>query len=142
MTRSSSHSAVAMMRRSILWTAPVALGCLIIAAAVAGLPGAIGATLGATIVGIFFMSSPLVLGPIAKVSPQLSMVVALTFFMTKVVALVALVVVLLNPDGIGQHVHEASLGGTLIVCTIALTAMQLVVAKRSRQTLYDLDSES
>lgn len=141
MTRPAGHSPVALMRRSILWTTPIALGCVLVSAAVAGLPGVFGAAIGAAVVFVFFMSSPLVLGPIATVSPQLSMVVALTFFGTKVIALVALVVVLLNPEGMGRHLHEGSLGGTLIVCTIALTAMQLLTAKRSRQPLYDLDSE-
>ncbi len=135
------QSAMKLMWRSIVWTMPVAAACIVVAVFVIGADGALGAAVGAAVVFVFFVSSPLVLGPVTAVSPHLSLVVAMTFFVTKAVALVAVMVVLVDDDGVGKNVHRGALGITLIVCTLALTVMQVRMATKSRQLLYDLDSE-
>lgn len=130
-----------LVRKSLLPALVVAVICMAIAGATAGGKGVIGAAVGAIIVLLFFASSPLALGPVTKVSPQLSVIVALVFFFTKIVALVALMVVLLDPAGVGKQLDKNALGGTVIVSTLAWTVFQIRAATKTRQPLYDLDSD-
>lgn len=130
-----------LVRKSLLPAFIVAIVCMTVAGATVGEKGVVGAAVGAIIVLLFFASSPLALGPVTKVSPHLSVLVAVTFFCTKIVALVALMVVLLDPEGVGEHLDKAALGGTIIVSALAWTVFQIRAATRSRQPLYDLDSD-
>lgn len=130
-----------LVRKSLFPALIVAVICMAVAGATAGEKGVVGAAVGAVIVLLFFASSPLALGPVTKVSPHLSVLVALTFFITKIVALVALMVVLLDPEGVGKHLDKNALGGTVIVSTLAWTVFQIRAATRTRQPLYDLDSD-
>jgi ATP synthase protein I len=129
---------MSLLRSSILPALVVTVICAIVAGLTAGEEGVYGALVGGVIVCVFFASSPLALGPVTKVSPQLSVLVAMVFFLTKVVALVALFVVVLGPEGIGDHIDDAALGTTVIVTTLAWTALQIRAARHSRQPLYDL----
>lgn len=130
-----------LVRKSLLPAFIVAIICMAVAGATVGEKGVVGAAVGAVIVLLFFASSPLVLGPVTKVSPHLSLLVAMIFFFTKVVALVAIMVVLLDPEGVGNHLDKAALGGTIIVSTLTWTVFQVRAATKSRQPLYDLDSD-
>ena len=128
------------VRKTLLPAFVVAVICMAVAGVTAGGRGVVGAAVGAIIVLLFFSSSPLALGPVIKVSPHLSLLVALVFFFTKIVALVALMVVLLDPEGIGKQLDKNALGGTVIVSTLAWTVFQIRAATKTRQPLYDLDS--
>lgn len=130
-----------LVRRSLLPTFVVALVCMGVANVTVGEKGVVGAAVGAAIVLLFFASSPLALGPVTKVSPHLSVLVALMFFFTKIAALVALMAIILDPAGVGKHLDKGALGGTVIVSTLAWTLFLLRAATKSRQPLYDLDSE-
>lgn len=130
-----------LVRKSLLPAFVVAVICMAVAGVTAGGKGVVGAAVGAIIVLLFFASSPLALGPVTKVSPHLSLLVALVFFFTKVVALVALMAVLLDPEGVGKHLDKFALGGTVIVSTLAWTVFQIRTATKTRQPLYDLDSD-
>jgi ATP synthase protein I len=130
-----------LIRKSLFPALVVAVLCMAVAGATAGAKGILGAVVGAVIVLLFFASSPLALGPVTKVSPHLSVLVALTFFFTKIVALVALMVVIFDPQGFGKNLDTGALGGTVIVSTLAWTVFLIRAATKSRQPLYDLDSE-
>lgn len=131
-----------LMRTSILPVLAITAVCAVVAAFTAGADGVWGALAGGVMVCVFFASSPMALGPITKVSPQLSLAIAMTFFMTKVVALVALMSVLLDVNGLGQHLDKRALGVTVIVTTLAWTFLAIHAAQRVRQPLYDLDDGS
>lgn len=62
----------------------------------------------------------------------------MTFFLTKVVALVAVMSLLLDEDGLGRHLDERALGVTVIVTTLAWTFLLIRAAQRTREPLYDL----
>lgn len=130
-----------LIAKSWLPALVVSLVCMAVAGIAVGGAGVAGAAAGAVIVSVFFASSPLVLGPILKVTPHLSVSVALTFFFTKVVALVALLYVVVNPDGAGKNIDANALGGTVIVCTLVWTVLQIRAATKSRTPMYDLDSD-
>lgn len=130
-----------LIRRSLLPAVVVAVVCMTVAGIAGGGKGVTGAVIGAVIVALFFASSPLALGPVTKVSPHLSVVVALMFFFTKVVALLALMIVVLDTKGIGKHLDERALGITVIISTLAWTFAMVRASTKVRLPLYDLDSE-
>lgn len=116
--------------------------CAVVAGVSAGGEGVLGAVVGGVVVCVFFVSSPAALGPITKVSPHLSLLVAMTFFLTKIIALLALFTVLFDRDGLGSRLDAESLGGTVIVTTLAWTLLQIRAARRVRLPLYDLGDTS
>lgn len=127
------------VRKTLPWVLAVVAVCAAVAAAAEGRPGAVGALLGGLLVCVFFASSPAALGPITKVSPQLSLLVAMLFFLTKVVALLALFTVLSESAAFAEHVHAKSLAGTVVIATLAWTFFQIRAAKNQRIPIYDLD---
>ena len=127
-----------LLRSSILPSLVVIVVCAAVAAFTVGTEGVWGALVGGVMVGVFFASSPIALRRITKVAPQLSLAVAMTFFLTKVIALVALMTVLLDPDGLGRHLDKRALGVTIIVTTLAWTFLQILASQRERLPLYDL----
>lgn len=130
-----------LLRSSVVPALALTLVCALVAGIGRGSEGTVGALIGGAVVCLFFVSSPFALGPITKVSPQLSLLVAMIFFATKILALLALFVVVLGPEGIGDRVDDPSLGVTVILTTLAWTFFQIRGARRSRQPLYDLDDE-
>jgi ATP synthase protein I len=116
--------------------------CAAIAGAVRGGDGAAGAVVGGVVVCLFFLSSRVALEPLTKASPQSSLLAAVVFYATKVVALLALFTVLLDPDGAGARLDEKSLGATVIITTIAWTTLQIRAARRARIPLYDLGDKA
>ncbi|MBC7632470.1 hypothetical protein [Aeromicrobium sp.] len=129
---------MSLLRHSVLPALGVTLVCAVVAAFVVGAQGVGGALVGGVMVCVFFASSPIVLGPISKVSPHLSLAVAMTFFLTKIIALVALMTVLLDPEGLGRHLDRKALGVTVIVTTLAWTFLRVLASTRERVPLYDL----
>lgn len=112
--------------------------CAVVAAFAAGPPGLLGAVVGGVIVVVFFGSTPAVLGPVAKADPRLSLLFAMVFFLTKVVALVALFVVLRGAAGPDGAIDPESVSVTVIVTTLALLAGRIFDATRERTPTYDL----
>ena len=113
--------------------------CIVLAAVFAGVPGAVGAAIGGVIVVAFFGSTPAMLGPIAKTSPGLSLLFAMIFFLTKVVALVALFFVLSRAVESGSQIDPKSVSLTVIAVTMVWLVAKLVDATRDRTPIYDLD---
>lgn len=116
--------------------------CTVVAGLVVGAPGFWGAVVGAVIVVGFFASTPAVLGPVAKADPRLSLLFALVFFLTKVVALVALFVVLSRAADDGGALDAESVSVTVIVTALAQIAARIVDATRDRTPTYDLPVDS
>jgi len=115
--------------------------CAIVGGVTAGREGALGAAAGGLLVCLLFLSNPVALGPVTKVVPQASVLVALTFFTTKILVLVAALSILLDEDGLGRHFDTMALGATVIVTTLAWVALLIRAARRRRQPLYDLRTE-
>ncbi|MRJ76735.1 hypothetical protein GEV29_09320 [Aeromicrobium sp. SMF47] len=127
------------LRTVVLPTLVVTALCAVVAGLREGGDGVAGALVGGVIVCLFFASSPAALGPVTKVSPHLSLIVAMMFFLTKVIALLALFSVLFDRDGVGAHLDGRSLGATVIVATLAWTFLQVRASQRARIPTYDLD---
>lgn len=129
---------MSLIRGSLLPALIATIVCIIVGGVTSGGKGAVGALLGALIVAGFFASSPAMLGPITKVSPHLSLLVALTFFFTKVIALVALMIVILDRNGIARHLNKSVLGATIIAMTLVWTFSMVRASTKSRQPYFDV----
>ena len=112
-----------------------------VCATVSGLPGLYGALIGSALVAAFFISSLLVLGPTKRISPTLTMLIAMLLYGAKVVALVVFMVFLFQPGGIGESLDRESLAGTVVALTLVWTVLEIRAATKSRQLLYDLNGE-
>ncbi len=108
------------------------------AAIVAGSEGALGAAVGGALAIAFFASTPAVLGPMTRVTPGMSLLVALMFFATKMLGLLAVLVVLLDPDVLGLRLDEAALGASVLAVALTVTVGRVVAHRSNRQLLYDL----
>jgi ATP synthase protein I len=129
---------VSALRQTVLPALLLTAVCAVVAGFAKGGDGAAGAAVAGVLVVLFFLSSPLALGPVTKVSPQISLLVAMIFFVTKVVALLAVFTVLLDRDGLGAHLDEKAFGSSVIVVTLGWTVLQIRAARRVRLPLYDL----
>lgn len=130
-------------RRLAPWAALAAIAvCSVVAAVVAGGAGLLGALVGGAIVLLFFAATPAVLGPVAKATPALSLLFAMIFFFTKVVALLALFVVLRRSSGESGAIDAESVSVTVIVTTLAWLVLRVVDASRERLPVYDVPDAS
>ncbi|MFS0886739.1 hypothetical protein [Aeromicrobium sp. 179-A 4D2 NHS] len=126
-------------RRLAPWGALAAIAvCAVVAALVAGGPGLLGALIGGGVVMLFFGATPTVLGPVAKATPTLSLLFAMIFFVTKVVALLALFLVLQRSAGESGPIDPESVSVTVIATTLAWLFLRVLDATRERTPVYDL----
>lgn len=127
-------------RRKVLpyVVAAVLAVCAVVATVVVGAPGLWGALAGGAVVVGFFASTPAILGPVVKADPRLSLMFAVVFFVTKVIALIALFVVLKRAAGTGGVFDPESVAVTVIVTTLAWLAARIVDSTRERTPTYDL----
>ncbi|GAA3545866.1 hypothetical protein AFL01nite_24280 [Aeromicrobium flavum] len=130
-------------RRLTPWAAAVTIGaCALVAALVVGSEGLLGALVGGAIVAIFFGATPAVLGPVAKQTPGLSLLFAMIFFVTKVVALLVLFVVLQGAAGVDGAIDAESVSVTVIATTLVWLAVRVFDSTRERTPMYDLPDAS
>lgn len=115
--------------------------CAVVAGVVVGSPGVVGALVGGVIVLAFFGATPAVLGPVVKQTPALSLMFALIFFFTKVVALFALFVVLRRSSGDSGALDPESVSVTVIATTMVWLGARVVDATRERTPIYDLPEQ-
>lgn len=115
--------------------------CAVVAGVVVGTEGVVGALIGGVIVLAFFGATPTVLGPVTKATPALSMMFALIFFFTKVVALFALFVVLRRSSGDSGAIDPESVSVTVIATTMVWLGARVLDATRERMPIYDLPEQ-
>jgi ATP synthase protein I len=110
-----------------------------VAGAAAGIDGVVGATIGLTLVVVFFGLGLVVLRRSARLEPALVLLVALGLYAAKVV-LIGGSLLLVAASGVLDGIADSTaLGLTAILCTFAWTVGQIVGAARARVPLYDLD---
>lgn len=127
-----------MFRGALVPGLAVAGLCVALGAAVDGRPGAGGALLGAALVAGSFALSLVVLGATRRCDPVLTMLVALTFYATKIVALAAGLVALEATGLLDGSLDRTAFGLSVVVCTVGWTVAEVVAAVKHRQPLYDL----
>ena len=109
----SAYYAV-ILRRSAMFTAPVALLMIVLGAVLDGAKGLLGAALGVALVIAFFGISVLVVSFAARVSPQAMMAAAVGTFVVKILVLIILVGSFQNSTAFNDKIF----GLTVIVCVL------------------------
>lgn len=130
-----------LIRGSLLPALAVGLVCMVVAGLIDGGEGVAGAAVGAGIVSLFFISTPLALGSPAKGRPRRSVLYLAGFLLGNALALAASMMVLFDVGGIGSHLGAGALAGSVIANTLAWTAAMVRAFTKLRQPLYDLDSD-
>lgn len=95
--------------------------------------------LGLAVTALFFVSTPVVLKPITKHVPELSLAAAMMFYVTKVVLFVLIVTVLLDPEGLGRELDHRWFTGAIIIGSLVHVVWLVVRHRRTRELIYDLD---
>jgi ATP synthase protein I len=120
-----------IVRWSAVVTAIVAAVMVAVCAAIGGTHGLIGALLGVALVAVFFGIDVLVIGRMAKISPQAIMGAAIGLYLFKIIAL-AVAVKLLSD---ASFFNGKLFGVTALVCILAYCAAQMIASIRHK-TLY------
>jgi ATP synthase protein I len=124
-------------RWSAALTTVIAAVMVGVCAAIGGSHGLIGALLGVALVAIFFGIDILVIGRVARISPQAMMLAAIILYLFKIIVL-AIVVRLLG----GTSFFNAKLFGfTAIVCILAWCAAQVITSVKFKALYVDPDGK-
>lgn len=129
-------------RRVVPVAVPMVLAvllCSTVAGATHGWPGVLGALLAGIVVVAFLGSTPLVMNPVARSSPALSLPAAVLFFLVKAFAAMAVLLLLFDVGGVAEHVDRRAFGLSAVVCSLVWTALQVRAFRRRRVLTYDLD---
>ncbi|NAZ77650.1 hypothetical protein GTQ99_19870 [Kineococcus sp. T13] len=110
-----------LLRRSLLVGGIAALVCVVVAAVLRGLDGALSAGLGALLVLVFFGARLLVMRRTARSNPQMVLVAALGVYTVKIV-LLGLAMVFLSRL---SWVVGPALGLSVIVCAVCWLAAEM-----------------
>jgi ATP synthase protein I len=124
-------------RWSAVLTAIVAAVMVGVSAAIGGSHGVIGALLGVALVAIFFGIDILVIGRVARISPQAMMVAGIILYLFKIIVLAVAVRAL----G-GTSFFDAKLFGlTAIICILGWCAAQVITSVKFKALYVEPDGK-
>ena len=126
-----------IVRWSAVVTAVVAAVMVAVCAAIGGTHGLIGALLGVALVVVFFGIDVLVIGRVAKISPQAIMGAAIGLYLFKIIVL-AVAVKLLSD---ASFFNGKLFGLTALVCILAYCASQVIGLSRFKTLYVNPDGE-
>jgi len=136
-TGTSADRQSLVMRSAVAPGLVAAMGCTIIALAVAGTPGLFGALVGAACVLGFFGFGQLVLEVFRSITPSMLLVIALMTYLLQVVALLAVYALFQDNPKWQQSISTTSLAVTAMVCTMIWMAGLVHAARRERIPLFE-----
>lgn len=126
------------LRTMVLPVLVVTAVCAVVAGFVGGGDAVAGALVGGGLVAVFLRANPAILEPAAKASPATGMLTAMALFMGKVMILIVLLAIFVTVDSVSDRIDSRALGLTLLVTSMASTALQMRAFARSRVPTYDL----
>ena len=126
-----------IVRWSAVLTAIVAAIMVAVCAAIGGTHGLIGALLGVALVAIFFGIDVLVIGRVARISPQAIMGAAIGLYLFKIIALAVAVKLLSDASFFDGKLF----GLTALVCILAYCASQVIGSIRFKTLYVNPDGE-
>lgn len=103
-----------------------------------GADGVYGALLGGAVVILFLGSTPVILTPLVRRSPAMSLPVALTFLGVKSLAALIVLALLFDVGGLADRIDFMAFGISAIAASLAWTFLQLVAFRYQRVPTYDL----
>lgn len=124
----------------------IALGCALavglvvvaVAALVSGATAAAVALIGTALTVLVFAFGSFIVHVAAAIMPSAALLVALTTYVTQLVAVFAIFIVLTRDGGAADGPQRGWLAAAVIACTLAWMAVQVVSTSRQRIPLYDL----
>lgn len=124
-------------RWSAVLTAVIAAVMVGISAAIGGSQGLIGALLGVALVAIFFGIDILVIGRVARISPQAMMVAGIILYLFKIIVLAVAVRAL----GGTSFFNAKLFGLTAIICILAWCAAQVITSVKFKALYVEPDGK-
>jgi ATP synthase protein I len=124
-------------RWSAVLTAAIAAVMVAVSAAIGGSHGLIGALLGAALVAIFFGIDILVIGRVARVSPQAMMLAAIILYLFKILTLAVAV----RELGGTSFFNAKLFGFTAIICILAWCAAQVITSVKFKALYVEPDGK-
>lgn len=128
---------VRVLKSAAVPTLVVGVVALVVAFAVAGAKGALGAAIGVLLVGAFFSVSVVAVSYAARVSPQMMAIAAMVSYLVKVVAIMAMLA------GFGDTTlwNPRAFAWTVVVCTIVWTAFEVRAFMKTKMLYVDPDAK-
>ncbi|SEM20389.1 hypothetical protein [Nonomuraea pusilla] len=127
---------VRVLKSAALPTLGVGVVALLVAFLLAGGKGAIGAAVGALLVGVFFSVSVVVVSYAARVSPQMMAMAAMGSYLVKVVV----IMLMLATFGDTTAWNPKAFAWTVVVCTIVWTAFEVRAFMKTKMLYVDPDA--
>lgn len=118
---SFSTSMDTLVKRAAFATVIAGLLAVVVGGLLKGVPGVIGAAIGAAIVVIFFTIGQLVLGAVIKKNPSMAMSVAMLMYLVKVAVLFSLMLAFKNTSAFDTKVFASS----ILLCTLVWTGAEM-----------------
>jgi ATP synthase protein I len=126
-----------IVRWSAVLTAIVAAITVAVCAAFGGTHGLIGALLGVALVAVFFGIDVVVIGRMARISPQAIMAAAVGLYLFKIIVLAVAVKLL----GDSSFFNGELFGVTALICILAYCASQVIASIRFKTLYVNPDGE-
>jgi ATP synthase protein I len=126
-----------IVRRSAAVTAVAAVIMAVLATALAGSKGLIGAVIGVVVVALFFGISVVVVGRAARVSPQAMMAAAIATYIVKILILIIIFGQLQDTTAF----NPKAFGLTVLVCVLAYTGAQAIWSMKLKMLYVEPDGE-
>lgn len=127
-----------VLRRAGLVTVAIGVGGIVIGFLADGSAGALGGLFATVLVVAFFSVGQFVLGSVLRNNPQMAMTVALTIYLVKIGILFVLIIAFANTTAFNTQVFA----GTIVACTLAWTAAEVVVFARTKVLYVDPEARS
>lgn len=138
----TTDSLMSLLRGALVPTLAVGAAAVVVATALTGAAGLIGAVFAVILVVGFFSASILVLRAVRRVEPVMFLAAALTVFALKVLALALVLGILMRTGALDDLIHRGALGGTIIATALVWIAAETRAFVTMRAPIYDLDERA
>ena len=106
-----------------------------------GADGTYGALLGGAVVILFLGSTPIILTPLVRRSPAMSLPVALTFLGVKSIAALIVLALLFDIGGLADSIDFLAFGIAAVAASLGWSILQIVAFRNERVPTYDLGNK-
>jgi len=128
---------VRVLKSAAIPTLGAGVVAVIVALAMAGAKGALGAGIGTLLVGVFFSISVIAISFAARVSPQMMAIAAMLSYLVKVVV----IMVMLSAFGDTTMWEPKAFAWTVVVCTIVWTAFEVRAFMKAKMLYVDPEAK-
>ncbi|MEV5500046.1 hypothetical protein AB0M50_32065 [Nonomuraea fuscirosea] len=124
---------VRVLKSAAIPTLAVGVVAVVVALLAAGGKGALGAGIGALLVGIFFSISVVAVSYAARVSPQMMAIAAMLSYLVKVVV----IMLVLSAFGDTTAWNSRAFAWTVVVCTLVWTGFEVRAFIKTKMLYVD-----